>query len=195
MIVAALLAASIQGWTTLLNSQIPSCYTSYDGGKNLSARAPDVLPKANAVPQERKTAGGTVHVSLEEGYRILYDNEYGVPFINLKVERSTEGMYEQDQQHLLDHLKYLISSTDGLTSERLLAFDVEGTKVYGFSRSSLDNGSILSTLIAFPGDHTVVYFYFNNLKPEYSPHSTIKKFEKSRDRFVKEYLHSLEACR
>lgn len=191
----ALLIAAICLFSFKPGDHIAACYLSFAGTGALTAQTPDRLPEAAEKSRTVKTNDGTVTVSRTDGYRILYHNEHGAPFVNLKVELSEAAEYATDQQHLLDNLRYLIVHSKGMESSDLIQLNKNGYSIYGLSRSDIDSGSILGTFLMFPGDNTVVYFYFNNLKPEYRNFSSVADYKRQRDDFLDQYTRHLQHCR
>jgi hypothetical protein len=117
-----------------------------------------------------------------------------VPFVNLKVELSKNGSYDSDQKNLLDNLIYLNSHSQNMETKDLIELEFNGYKVYGFSRAAIDTGAILGTFVMFPGNGVIVYFYFNNMKPEYRNFESVDDYKKQRDRFMDEYTKYLKTC-
>lgn len=66
------------------------------------------------------TADGMKRVSRDAGYRILYQNNKNVPFINLKIEQSSKGSYIEDKEHLIENLRYLIKKSSGMKSKNVI---------------------------------------------------------------------------
>lgn len=173
---------------------INNCYLNFEGVKNLSAKHYDKLPASVAKPREVKTEDGIKSVSRIAGYRVLYHNSYKVPFVNLKIEQSSNSSYKSDKIHLIGNLRYLISNSTGMKSEEVIELEFNGHKIFGLSRNSIDKGRTLSTFIMFPGNDIIVYFYFNNLKPEFRNFESLADFEKQRDNFINEYTKHINDC-
>lgn len=181
--------------TYLQTNTIDDCYISFYQTKNLMAKAPDKLPESAAVPRDLQTEEGMKRVSRNAGYRILYLNNKKVPFVNLKIEQSSEGSYTEDKEHLIEHLRYLIKNSSSMKSKDVIELEFNGQKVYGLSRNSIEVGSTLGTFIMFPGNDIIVYFYFNNLKPEVRNFKSLKDYEKQRDNFINEYTKHINSCK
>lgn len=175
-------------------NEIGKCFISLVTATNLTAATPDRLPEASAKVRTVKTENGEVEVTRIDGYRILYNNEKKVPFVNLKVELSDPKAYETDQVRLLDNLKYLNAHSTGMETKELIELTFNGYKIYGLSRGTIEAGSTLGTFIMFPGNGVTVYFYFNNLKLEYRNFDTVDDYKKLRDKFLDEYTKHLTAC-
>jgi hypothetical protein len=186
--------------TTLLLSftgknEIGQCFISFKSSTNLTAAAPDRLPETSEKVRSVKTDKGDVEVTRIDGYRVLYYNDKKAPFVNLKVELSENKSYEKDKINLIDNLKYLISHSTGMETKDLIELEINGYKVYGLSRGTIETGSILGTFVMFPGNGVTVYFYFNNMKPEYRNFESVDDYKKQRDKFIDEYTKHLTACK
>jgi len=195
LLATAFLLTGLTSLTAMQTKTIANCYISFNGVKNLTAKTPDRLPESAAKPREVKTLDGMKSVSRNAGYRILYLNNNNVPFVNLKIEQSSDGSYEADSKNLIENLRYLIKNSSGMKSKDVIELEFNGQKIYGLSRNSIDKGSTLGTFIMFPGNNIVVYFYFNNLKPEYRNFKSLKDYEKQRDRFIDEYTKHMNNCK
>ena len=173
---------------------IAECYFSFKSSTNLIASAPDRLPESAKKSRMVKTGSGEVEVTCVDGYRVLYNNSKGVPFINLKIESSERGSYEKDKKSIIDNLEYLIAHSASMETKDLIELDINGFKIYGLSRATIETGSTLGIFVMFPGDGVTVYFYFNNLKPEFRNFDTLEDYKKQRDRFMDEYTAHLKTC-
>lgn len=176
-------------------NEIGQCYISFKTSTNLTPSEPDRLPETSEKVRIEKTENGEVKVTRIDGYRILYNNEKKVPFVNLKVELSEKNAYDQDQKNLIDNLKYLNSHSTGMETKDLIELEFNGYTVYGLSRKTIDSGSTLGIFIMFPGNGVTVYFYFNNLKPKYRNFENVDDYKKQRDKFIDEYTKYLTTCK
>lgn len=175
--------------------EIPRCFIDFKNATGLTVKDPDRLPESAEKIRKLQTEHGEVMVSRVDGYRVLYCNAKQAPFVNLKVELSASGAYETDQQLLKDNLRFLAAHSLNMETDSVVQLEVNGYKVYGISRKSIDEGSTLGTYIMFPGDGVTVYFYFQNLKPEYKHFSSVEEYKKLRDRFFEEYTRHLSSCK
>jgi hypothetical protein len=185
--------------TTLILSftsknEIGQCYISFKTSTNLTVADPDRLPETSEKVRTVKTDNGEVEVTRIDGYRVLYNNDKKAPFVNLKVELSEKNSYDKDQKNLVDNLKYLNSHSTGMETKDLIELQFNGYKIYGLSRGAIETGSILGTFVMFPGNGVTVYFYFNNMKPEYRNFESVDDYKKQRDRFIDEYTKYLTTC-
>ncbi len=175
-------------------NEISKCFISFTTATNLTAAEPDRLPETSEKVRTVKTENGEVEVTRIDGYRVLYNNDKKVPFVNLKVELSDQNSYETDQRRLLDNLKYLNAHSSGMETKKLIELTFNGYKISGLSRGTIEAGSTLGTFIMFPGNGVTVYFYFNNLKPEFRNFESVEDYKKQRDRFLEEYTKHLTTC-
>ncbi len=176
-------------------NEIGQCYISFDNATNLIVTDPDRLPETSEKVRTVTTDNGEVEVTRIDGYRVLYNNENKVPFVNLKIELSEEKSYEKDKQNLLENLKYVNSNSQNMETKDLIELEFNGCKIYGFSRTTIEKGSILGTFVMFPGNGVTVYFYFNNMKQEFRNFESVDDYKKQRDRFIIEYTKHLKTCK
>ena len=176
-------------------NEIGQCYISFKKSTNLTPADPERLPETSEKIRTVKTDNGEVEVTRIDGYRVLYNNEKNSAFVNLKVELSKKKSYKEDQKGLIDNLKYLIPHSPGM-EKNLIELEMNGYKVYGISREKISpTNSTLGIFIMFPGNEVIVYFYFNNLKPEVSNYNSVEDYKKQRDRFIDEYTKYLTTCK
>ena len=178
-----------------IKNGIGKCYISFTNSSDLTSATRDRLPETSEKFWTVTTDSGEVKVSRIDGYRILYNNAKKAPFVNLKVELSDKKSYDSDQKKLLDNLRYLISNSTSMETKNLIELEFNGYKVFGLSRGSIEKGSTLGTFIMFPGNDVTVYFYFNNLKPEYRTFENVEEYKKQRDKFMDEYTKYLTTCK
>ncbi len=175
--------------------KISKCLIDYDSFQGLKVTAVDKLPNSAPKFRDLKTKEGEKRVSRVDGYRILYDNEFGAQFINLKIEQSDPKRYQEDSTTLIQSLDYLLSVSQFMDSDKLHEFTVNGYKIFGFNRNTLEKGSTLATYVMFPGNNTTVHFYFNNLIPKARHIKTINEYYKIRDQFFDEYTAHITDCK
>jgi len=82
-----------------------------------------------------------------------------------------------------------------METKDLIELEFNGYKIYGLSRGAIETGSTLGTFVMFPGNGVTVYFYFNNMKPEYRNFESVDDYKKQRDRFIDEYTKYLTTCK
>ncbi len=177
-----------------IKNEIEECYFSFKLATNLTPADPDRLPEPSRKSRIVKTDNGEVEVTCTDGYRVLYNNDKNVPFVNLKVELSEKKAYDKDRKNLIDNLKYLNSHSTSMETKDLIELEFNGFKIYGLSRGTIETGSTLGTFVMFPGNGVTVYFYFNNLKPEFRNFDSLDDYKNQRDRFIDEYTRHLKTC-
>jgi hypothetical protein len=187
-----LLSTALLGFNN--RNEIGKCFISFTTATNLTAAAPERLPETAEKVRTVKTDEGDVEVTRIDGYRVLYNNDKKVPFVNLKVELSAPDSYENDKKRLLDNLKYLNAHSTGMETKELIELNFNGYKISGLSRASIEAGSTLGIFIMHPGNGVTVYFYFNNLKPEFRNFTSVEDYKKQRDQFLEEYTKYLTTC-
>ena len=175
-------------------NEISKCFISFTTATNLTATVPDRLPETSEKFRTIRTENGEVEVTRIDGYRVLYDNDKKVPFVNLKVELSDPKSYESDKKKLLDNLKYLNAHSTGMETKELVELNFNGYKILGLSRGTIEAGSTMGTFIIFPGNGVTVYFYFNNLRPDVRNFESVEDYKKQRDKFLEEYTKYLTTC-
>jgi len=192
LFIAFILTFVLQSFTT--KNEISQCYISFKNASNLTVAEPDRLPENSEKVRAVKTEQGDADITRIDGYRVLYINDKHAPFVNLKVELSDSKSYETDQKYIIENLKYLNSHSTGMESKDLIELEFNGYKIFGLSRGAIETGSTLGTFVMFPGDGISVYFYFNNMKPEYRNFTSVEDYKKQRDQFMEEYTKFLTTC-
>lgn len=191
----ALLFLALPSLTLAQTNSIDECYISFNSATKLKAQSPDKLPESAATPREVNTKKGIRTVSRIAGYRVLYNNDKGAPFVNLKVEKSAKEAFSKDQKYLIENLRYLIQNSSDMKSNDVIELEYNGHKIYGLSRNSIESGSILGTFILFTNHDDVIYFYFNNLKPSYRNFNSVEDYEKQRNDFFDKYTKHINSCK
>jgi hypothetical protein len=175
--------------------EIENCFISFSNPTNLTFTKSDRLPETSEKFRKIKVDSGEVEITRIDGYRVLYNNNKNVPFVNLKIELSDKKSFEFDKKAIVENLKYLNSHSTGMETKDLIELKSNGYKVLGFSRSTIETGSVLGTFVLFSDNGVIVYFYFNNLKPELRHFATIEEYKKLRNKFIDEYTKHLKSCK
>ncbi len=188
-----LLVASIGLLVSCANAQISPCFLSLNTTTGLVAPNVDRLPEEARGIRTLDLSGRELPVSVKDGYRILYKNESGADFVNLKVELSDATSYATDTVNVLTHMDHSVQATRNAAYEKGLK-NFNGFVVHGYSRLSIEEGSTLGTYVFFPGNNMVVHVYFQNIKREGRHFKNVKAYRKLRDRFLEEYTLHLRGC-
>lgn len=192
-ILTLLVAAGLVGFSTH-SMDIANCFINFDKVSKLSMASPQRLPETAEKVRRLPTENGEVEVTRIDGYRILYNNEKKAPFVNLKVELSDPSSYEKDTANILKNLKYLNSRGINMETKDLVELTFNGYRIYGISRNSIEAGSTLGSFVMFAGENTIVYFDFNNLKPEFRNFQSLDEYKSQRNQFIGEYTNHLNKC-
>jgi len=174
--------------------EIKNYYLSYKRSKTLTAAAPERIPKDAPKFRRVNVKDRWAEISVMDGYRILYNNKKGAPFVNLKVELSNPKQYAKDTANLLENLTYLNLQSKEMETKSLIKLKFNGYRIYGMSQNNIVNGTTLGTFVMFPGNNTIIYFYFNNLKPEYRNFENLTEYKTQRNGFMGNYTGYLKNC-
>jgi hypothetical protein len=175
--------------------EIYKCLLEYSNSPGLKITAVDRLPNSAPKFRDLKTKEGKKSVSRVDGYRVLYNNEFGSQFINLKIEQCDPKQYQEDSVTLIKSLDYLLSVSQFMDSDTLHELTVNNFKIFGFNRNTLEKGRTLATYVMFPGNNTTVHFYFNNLAPAARHIKTMDEYYKVRDQFFDQYTKHINDCK
>jgi hypothetical protein len=92
---------------------------------------------------EVQTRNGAARVSTVDGYRLMLHKESRAPLVNLKVEKSADGQFEQDRAAVLAYME-LFSETRGEGATALEVTRQEGVEVMALNQPGIDGGGPLS---------------------------------------------------
>jgi hypothetical protein len=189
-----LLMTGISSFSVGQNNTIANCYINFNKASKLSMASPERLPDAAKNGRKLQTETGEVNVTTIDGYSIDYNNRKKAPFVNLKVELSDPNSYGADTTNILQNLKYLNSKSQDMETNELIKLDYNGYTFYGLSRNTIEKGSTLGVFVMFPGNNIIVYFYFNNLKPELRNFKSVDDYKSQRNDFFGAYTNHLNSC-
>ncbi len=178
-------------WIAHAQNRISTCFTSFSGAGGLVAQDPVRISASADTFRQIKTNMDVVTISRLDGYRILYNNSKGKPFLDLKVELSAPDRYGTDTIELIENLKYLKVMLPGM---QYVTLPVNGYTIYGLTHSSVEDGTMLGTFAMFPGHNTVIYFNLINLKEPYRTYLSIEDYISVRDNFLDAYTRYLLRC-
>ncbi|OOQ61402.1 hypothetical protein [Mucilaginibacter pedocola] len=190
--IAIILLAAVALCSFKYAEEIKHKYISFNKARGLKMSAAERLPETTDKTRALPTANGEASITIQDGYRVLYLNKRKAAFVNVKVELSSPSTYEQDKANVLANLSYLNANSAGMESKELLTLDYNGYKVYGLSRAGIEQGSTLGTFVMFPGDNTIVYFYFNNIEADKRHFNTAEEYKGFRNDFIGEYTAYLK---
>lgn len=174
---------------------IPDCFLSLKKTDNLNLNATDRLPAASPAKLNIPTTSGYKTIKQTDGYRLLYRNNKGADFVDLKVELSDPARYASDTTALIEYIQYLQKEEKSLEGSAPLKITYNGYTLHGISRSSLNNVNTLGTFVMFPGNNVTVHFYFNNLPPDKRHYKTVEEYKSLRNDFFGRYTSHIKQCR
>lgn len=93
--------------------------------------------------REVQTRNGAARVSTVDGYRLTLHKGSQAPLVNLKVEKSADGQFEQDRAAVLAYME-LFSDTRGEGAKPLEVTHQDGVEVMALDQPSIDGGGPLS---------------------------------------------------
>ncbi len=191
-----LLAGTIFLFSFSGKHEIGKCYISFDNATDLKLSATNRLPENSDKFRKVSTENGDATISRLDGYRILYNNKKNATFVNLKVELSDPGSYGKDTANILSNLKYLNHKDEkDMETTDLIQQRYNGYIIYGLSRKSIEEGYILGSFVMFPGNNIIVYFYFQNIKPDYRQFDNLNDYKRQRNGFLGLYTFYLRDCK
>jgi hypothetical protein len=171
-----------EGWMLVINSSqnyadykkyIPVSFTD-----SLSVRSLELMHSRNEQPRFR-SLGSTTTVSISESFRIIYSYSSSSYFVNMHVDRSVPGQFENDRLKVLStYLKnprYTLKSQDGVEY------------IEGVDDSLMASIPAVATVF-YPQDEIMVTFYFLNEAVPRKNFQTIDEFLTLKDRFLENYF-------
>ncbi|MEI8278422.1 MAG: hypothetical protein WCG87_01590 [Bacteroidota bacterium] len=169
-------------------NHISDYYLSFAYPTGLNVKSSD-RQELTAEARSLTTDNGNVQISLMDAYSIQYNNAKEATFVNMNVLLLDKDSYLDDQQKILDALRYQNAHNTGTESADLIEIRSNGYKLKGIGRNSVDAAGIkdLSTFVLFPGNGVVVYLHFNDLNFDKRHYANIDEFKKLRKLFIDEY--------
>lgn len=189
-----ILIAFLISITTIGKAQIAQCYLTFNHVGDFEQTKTDRLPENNPKIRTLITATGDVNLTIKDGYRILYANRNQPLFVDLKVELFDSISYTSSQKKLLDNLSYINAESEDMETSKLMELTFSGYKIYGLNRAGIEQGQTMGTFVMFPGNNTVVYFYFKNAEPDNRSFKTIDEYKAQRNDFFLAYAAHLKKC-
>lgn len=176
--------------------EIKTCYISFKGTKTLTSDSTSLLrlPKSETKPRMVTTDKGEAKVSNIDGYKVVYNNPKNFPFVDTRVVLSDPEMYKTDSVNVIANLIHENKMTPHMETKDLLRLHFNGYTVFGISRDTIGKQSTLGTYIFFPGNNTIIYANFNNLRPEQRHCETLLEYKKERNQFFADYTRHIKDC-
>jgi hypothetical protein len=177
-----------------VRSEIGRCFISFNDATNLRATEPEKLGAPLEKLRNLATRKVEENVVRKDGYSIQFYNEQHVWFVNLKIELFEEDVYDVVKKTILANLDYAASLPGNIKTNQSVELEFNDYKFYGMSLQGLNAGKMLGSFVMFPGDGVILYFNFNNIRPEARHFNSIKEYEELRDKFFDAYTEHLKSC-
>lgn len=136
--ISATAAAVAQERTADPLGSLAHCFDDGEFRVATSARLP-----ASKQYREVQTRQGAAQVSTVDGYRLLLHKDSPAPLVNLKVEKSADGRFEQDRAAVLAYME-LFSESRGDGANPLEVTRQDGVEVMALNQPGIDSGGPLS---------------------------------------------------
>lgn len=151
-----------------------------------SARLP-----ANKQFREVQTRNGAARVSTVDGYRLMLHKDSRAPLVNLKVEKSADGQFEQDRAAVLAYME-MFSDTRGEGANPLEVTRQDGVEVMALNQPSIDGGGPLSFYsFAHQESGVIGTAYILAQPPAMREFRNYAEYASLRDRFVGKLVHCM----
>ena len=174
--------------------EISKCFISFTNYPGLITTPPIRLPETSGKFKNLTTENGDVQISRIDGYSVLYKNSKNAVFLNLSIELSTPESYGQDTTNIISNLKLFAGKLPDVETKNLVKLDYNGYIIYGISRYASDSAMVFGTFVMFPGNNTTVYFYFDNIQPDFRETKNLEDYKIQRNGFLGNYTNFLRRC-
>ncbi|GAB2871604.1 hypothetical protein GCM10027277_46080 [Pseudoduganella ginsengisoli] len=114
------------------------CFDNSEFRVTSSAR----LPAAKQF-REVQTRDGAARISTVDGYRLMLHKDSKAPLVNLKVEKSADGQFQQDRDAVLAYME-LFSDSRSEGANPLEVTRQDGVEVMALNQPGIDGGGPLS---------------------------------------------------
>ncbi len=175
-------------------SQLIDCLTNFDGTgqfKKFRADHNGAMTKPFRVVM---TAKGFEEITVIDNYRIAYHNAKEATTVSVKIEKSAPDGYSIDQEIIRDNILYIVQHTSNLISAQPDSLNINGTNVYGYTKSKVDSSSFIGNYLFFPGNDYAVYVNFHLGKENPAAYTSLEQFTSQRDQFLSKYIEQLKKC-
>jgi hypothetical protein len=177
--VAAAAPAAAQERTADPLGGLAHCFDDGEFRVAASARLP-----ASKQFREVQTRNGAAKVSTVDGYRLMLHKDSPAPLVNLKVEKSADGQFEQDRATVMAYME-LFSETRGEGANPLEVTRQDGVEVMALNQPRIDGGGPLSFYsFAHQASGVIGTAYILSQPPAMREFRTYAEYTSLRDRFV-----------
>lgn len=172
-----------------------TCITNFKGSTSFSLYRTDHNGAYSKPFRIVKTTNGNEKVTVVDSYNLFYQNSFKLNSAKVKIEKSTDDGYNVDKEIVLDNLKYMISSTKHVSSNKIEEIKYGNSTFYGMTKDAMNVGTFAGNYVFFPGENLVCYVNFLNVKKDSSDTKTIEEFIDKRNQFFQDLDASLKKCK
>lgn len=134
--------------------------------------------------REVQTRHGAARVSTVDGYRLMLHKGSQAPLVNLKMEKSADGQFEQDRAAVLAYME-LFSDTRGEGAKPLEVTRHDGVEVMALNQPGIDAGGPLSFYsFTHQASGVIGTAYILSQPPSIREFRNYAEYTSLRDRFV-----------
>lgn len=134
--------------------------------------------------REVQTRNGAAKISTVDGYRLMLHRDSKAPLVNLKVEKSADGQFEQDRDAVLAYME-LFSDTRGEGANPLEVTRQEGVEIMALNQPGIDGGGPLSFYsFAHQASGVIGTAYILAQPPAIREFRNYAEYTSLRDRFI-----------
>jgi hypothetical protein len=141
--------------------------------------------------REVQTRNGAAKVSTVDGYRLMLHKDSQAPLVNLKVEKSADGQFEQDRAAVLAYME-LFSDTRGEGAKPLEVTRQDGVEVMALNQPGIDGGGPLSFYsFTHQASGVIGTAYILSQPASVREFRNYAEYSSLRDRFVGKLVHCM----
>ncbi|MBY0242093.1 MAG: hypothetical protein K2X55_22555 [Burkholderiaceae bacterium] len=141
--------------------------------------------------REVQTRAGAARVSTVDGYRLMLHKNSTAPLVNLKVEKSADGQFEQDRAAVLAYME-LFSDTRGEGAKPLEVTRQDGVEVMALNQPGIDGGGPLSFYsFTHQASGVIGTAYILSQPASLREFHNYAEYTSLRDRFVGKLVHCM----
>jgi len=131
------------------------------------------------------TAAGPRQISVADGYRLLIYRSSKQPLVNLKIERSVEGRFDDDRAATLAQLARLADSSKPPNAVIVEHSTQNGIAIASLNNRAIGTAGVVSMLQLFDASSgTIATAYMLNQAPAVREYSDEDSYRVLRDRFI-----------
>lgn len=141
--------------------------------------------------REVQTRNGAARVSTIDGYRLMLHKDSPAPLVNLKVEKSADGQFEQDRAAVMAYME-LFSESRGEGARPLEVTRQDGVEVMALNQPGIDGGGPLSFYsFAHQASGVIGTAYILSQPVSIREFRNYAEYTSLRDRFVGKLVHCM----